>query len=524
MSITQQAHRKEAEQLRFKRVLIANRGEIAVRISRSLRELGLESVAIYSQADANSMHRSVCDYAVCLPGNTAAETYLNIPLIVQAIQASGAQAVHPGYGFLSESPEFAQACFELGVTFIGPTAKAMQLMGNKIEAKNFMRKHDIPTVPGVDHPLGSVEALHQAAQTSVGFPLILKAAAGGGGRGMRIVRTPDELETAFLACKREAKAYFGNDDVFCERYIEHPRHIEFQVLVDENGHGVHAFERDCSIQRRHQKLIEEAPSQYLSEQQRERLGALAVKASLAAGYSGVGTVEFICESPDKAYFMEMNTRIQVEHPVTEMITGLDLIKEQIQVAQGQALSVQQSDIKVNGWSFEARINAEDSENDFRPSPGQVSHLQLPNGPFVRVDTHLYPGYTIPEFYDSMIAKVITWGRDRQEAMIRLERALSELEVEGMPTTTPFHERLLAHPKFQEGAFSTRFLEEHADYLAGKNKDAHSQDQNSPSKREARDACVLSGVLGLAKPQRQAARSDYEDDRQLWQASSRKEVE
>jgi acetyl-CoA carboxylase biotin carboxylase subunit len=453
----------------FKRVLIANRGEIALRVIRSCRDLGLESVAVYSDADSESLHRYQADFAVRLPGNLSADTYLNMPALLSAIKKSGADAVHPGYGFLSENSAFARAVCDAGIVFIGPDPVAMEKMGNKIEARNLMMAGGVPVVPGAKEPLANLSALKAMAK-EIGYPLILKAAGGGGGRGMRVVRADKELEAAFEGCKREAVAYFGNPDVFCERYIEFPRHIEFQVMFDSHGNGVHLFERDCSIQRRHQKLIEEAPSTFLNEKNRMEIGARAIAAARATGYIGAGTIEFICESPEKVYFMEMNTRIQVEHPVTEMITGIDLIATQITVAMGAPLPFKQEDLKINGWSFEARINTEDASRNFAPSPGTVTQLRLPSGPFVRVDSHLYPGYTIPEFYDSMVAKVITWGRNRDEAMARLARALGEMRIEGVPTTAPFHEALLADENFRAGKFTTRFIEENEQKL----KDSMSQ--------------------------------------------------
>lgn len=446
----------------FKKVLIANRGEIALRIIRTVRELGLESVAVYSDADQDSAHRFHADYAVRLPGRASAETYLNIPALIQAVIRSGADAVHPGYGFLSENADFAQAVIDSGAVFIGPPPAATAIMGNKIHARNLMQAHGVPVVPGAKEPLKDHEALKVLAH-QIGFPLILKAAGGGGGRGMRVVRGDEELEEAFNACTREAISYFGSSDVFAERYIERPRHIEFQVLFDAHGHGVYLFERDCTIQRRHQKLFEEAPSSYLSDAQRRLVGEKAVAAANAAGYVGAGTIEFICESPDHVYFMEMNTRIQVEHPVTEMITGLDLIAQQILIAQGQPLEFSQGDLTFSGWAMEARINAEDPSRDFAPTPGLVKRLTLPGGPFVRVDTHLYPGYRIPDTYDSMVAKVIVWGKTRAEAARRLARALADLRIEGVPTTARFHEALLRHPAFQKGEYTTRFIEEQADY-------------------------------------------------------------
>lgn len=447
----------------MKRILVANRGEIAVRIMRTIRELGLESVAIYSDADQDSYHRALADYSCNLPGNTSAETYLNIPAIIDAIKSSGADAVHPGYGFLSENADFAEAVEKSGAKFIGPKASTIRKMGDKVEAKKIMKSVDVPVVPGSDEPLKTWQEIKEISKET-GYPLILKAAAGGGGRGMRIVHSDDELQDAFESCTREAQMYFGNPAVFCERYVKNPRHIEFQVLFDEHGNGVHLFERDCSIQRRHQKLIEEAPSLFLNPEERARLGEIAIRAGQATDYRGVGTVEFICESPEKTYFMEMNTRIQVEHPVTEMITGVDLIREQILVAQGHKLSMKQEDLKHEGWSFEARINAEDFLANFAPSSGKVENLRLPGGPFVRTDTHLYSGYEIPTFYDSMIAKLIVWGKDREAAMNRLQRALSELSIEGIKTTCMFHEAILRNEDFRNGNFDTGFLAERIEEL------------------------------------------------------------
>lgn len=439
----------------FKKVLVANRGEIALRIMRTLRDLGIPSVAVYSDADALSQHRKFANEAIRLPGRSSRETYLNVPALIEAIQSSGADAVHPGYGFLSENAAFCEAVRALGVSFIGPSVKAMHLMGDKVRAKELMRQHQVPTVPGSEGALSDLASLQQLAH-SIGYPLILKAAAGGGGRGMRIVRSDADLGPAFEACRREALSYFGDETVFAERYISSPRHIEVQVLCDGKK-GIHLYERDCSIQRRHQKLIEEAPSLYLNEKQRQELGEIAVRAALAADYEGVGTVEFICEAPHKAYFMEMNTRIQVEHPVSEMITGIDLIQEQIHVAATKKLRLEQSDIRIRGWSIETRINAEDPAQDFMPAPGQIKHLHLPGGPGLRIDTHIYPGYTIPSEYDSMIAKFISFGADREEAIQRMLRALSEFECDGIPTTARFHELVLQHPAFRAGEFDTGFL-------------------------------------------------------------------
>ncbi|MEZ4743907.1 MAG: acetyl-CoA carboxylase biotin carboxylase subunit [Bdellovibrionota bacterium] len=495
------------------RILIANRGEIAVRIIRAIRDLGLESVAIYSDADKDSLHVRMADYAVNIPGISSSDTYLNIPAIIEAVETTSADAVHPGYGFLSESSQFADAVCKAGVKFIGPSVKSMRLLGDKIQAREMAIKNDIPIVPGIEYPLNSVEDLKREAQR-IGYPMILKAAAGGGGRGMRIVRCDEDLQDSFDACRREAQAYFANPDVFCERFIENPRHIEFQVLFDSHGNGVHLFERDCSVQRRNQKLFEEAPSSYLNPEQRKRLGDIAVRVAASAGYENAGTVEFICESPDKAYFMEMNTRIQVEHPVTELISGVDLIVEQINVAQGKKLPFKQDDLKINGWSMEARINAEIAEKDFMPSPGEIRRLRFPSGPHVRIDSHLYQGYKIPEAYDSMVAKLIVWGRDREEALRRMRRSLSDMEVIGVPTTASFHEALLSNNKFCSGNFSTNLIvEEWENILSAMNN-------NETITSDV--AAALSAVLTLSQ-QGCLPNHPTHDYRQTWLQKARLEM-
>ncbi len=495
----------------MKRILIANRGEIAVRIIRAIRELGLESVAVYSDADAESQHRFMADYAVNLPGTTSAETYLDMAKLTDAIKRSGADGVHPGYGFLSESEVFAAEVAKAGAKYIGPSVKSMKMMGNKISARALMAANEVPTVPGSADPLKNEADLKKLVD-EIGYPIILKAASGGGGRGMRVVRKDSELKESLEACQREAIAYFGDGDVFCERFIESPRHIEFQVLFDEHGNGVHLFERDCSVQRRHQKLIEEAPSAFLNEKQRKRLGDIALKAASAADYWGAGTVEFICDSPDEAYFMEMNTRIQVEHPVSEWITGIDLIKAQITVASGEKLGFTQDDIRLNGWAFEARINAEDARKDFQPAPGRLGNVTLPQGPFVRVDTHIKSGYKIPDTYDSMIAKVIVWGRNRDEARARMMRSLIELETENVVTTAEFHEVVLRNPKFVSGEFTTKFLEEEMDNIKAElNK--NNDDLNDSS------ALALATAVA-AKPHESIPPGS--DSRPLWATRSREE--
>lgn len=507
--------------LKIKRILIANRGEIAVRIIRAAKDLGVETVAVFSDADQYSLHVKLADYAINLPGNTAAETYLNIPALIHAIKDSQADAVHPGYGFLSENADFAEAVSKAGAKFIGPSAKSMRLMGDKVEAKRLMKAHKVQCIPGSEDPLKDISDLEKHAR-DIGFPLILKAAAGGGGRGMRVVRKTEELAEAFSACTREAMSYFGNAAVFCERYIENPRHIEVQVLFDEYGHGVHVFERDCSIQRRHQKLIEEAPSVYLNDSQRQEIGRRAVVAAKAAGYSSAGTIEFIAEGPDKIYFMEMNTRIQVEHTVSEEISNLDLVRWQIMIASGIPLSVKQEDLKPRGWAIEARINAEDPAKGFLPGPGRVHQIRFPAGPGVRIDTHLYQGYEIPQFYDSMIAKLIVWGETREIAIARMRRALSELEIDGVPTTARFHEAVLNHPSFSAGDFNTGFIEKEAEYF----KNAFSR----IPKDQIENAAILSALTAAQEQQKMLptsrhssqSESDKTHHKSIWRVRGRTE--
>ncbi|MEN9528557.1 MAG: hypothetical protein RI932_430 [Pseudomonadota bacterium] len=442
----------------FKKVLIANRGEIAVRVIRACRDLGLSPIAVYSEADAEGRHVSMADQALCIGPGPSAESYLKIENIIKAARDSGAEAVHPGFGFLSENAEFADAVLKAGLVWIGPSPNAIHSMGDKTFAKRAVTAAGVPCSPGKNEPLKNVEDLKSVLK-EIGYPVILKAAAGGGGRGMRVIRKPEEIEDAFNNCQREALSYFGNPDVFCERFIERPRHVEIQVLADGHGNTVHLFERDCTIQRRNQKLIEEAPSSYISEATRAEMGRVAVKAAQAVGYVNAGTCEFILESPEKFYFMEMNTRIQVEHPVTEAITGVDLVQWQLRVAAGEALSFQQKDLSIRGWAFEARINAEDPFNGFRPSAGEVQALELPAGPGVRVDTQLYTGYRIPTHYDSMIAKIIVHGQNRADALAKLYRALGETVIHGVETTIPYHQALIKCPAFQSGEYTTRFVEE-----------------------------------------------------------------
>ncbi|SFJ31134.1 acetyl-CoA carboxylase biotin carboxylase subunit [Thermoflavimicrobium dichotomicum] len=443
----------------FKKVLVANRGEIAVRIIRACRELGISTVAVYSEADRDALHVSLADEAYCIGPALAKDSYLNMTNLMSTATLVGADAIHPGYGFLAENADFAELCAACGIEFIGPSPEAIIKMGDKTTARETMKAAGVPVVPGTE---GVIEDIEEAAKTAneIGYPVIVKATAGGGGKGMRIVHSEEELRRAITLAQKEAEANFGNPGVYLEKFLVKPRHIEIQILADKHGNVVHLGERDCSIQRRYQKLIEEAPSPALSPELRERMGQAAIQAAKSVNYSGAGTVEFLLDRDGNFYFMEMNTRIQVEHPVTECITGIDLVKEQIRVAAGELLSVKQEDIVINGWSIECRINAERPDKNFIPSPGTIQFYLPPGGIGVRVDSACYPGYRIPPFYDSMIAKLIVWGKDRQEALERMTRALKEFAIEGVHTTIPFHLKLINHPKFVEGDFHIQFLEEY----------------------------------------------------------------
>ncbi|KAB8028539.1 acetyl-CoA carboxylase biotin carboxylase subunit [Fluviispira multicolorata] len=447
----------------FKKVLIANRGEIAVRIIRACRDINLSPLAVYSSADLNSRHVALADEAYCIGNGPSNESYLNIDNILKAAKELGAEAIHPGFGFLSENADFANAVIASGLIWIGPSPYAIHTMGDKTVAKTKVIEAGVPCCPGKNEPLKDIKELKDTAK-KIGYPLILKAAAGGGGRGMRVVRSDDELSQSFILCQKEALNYFGNSNIFCEKYIENPRHIEFQILADSHGNTVHLFERDCTIQRRHQKLIEEAPSSYINEETRKKMGEIAVRAAKSVGYVNAGTVEFILESPTKFYFMEMNTRIQVEHPVTEMITGVDLLQMQLKIAMGEKIPFEQKDLSIRGWSFEARINSEDPYNNFRPDPGVIEEVEFPAGPGVRVDSHIYSGYKIPEYYDSMIAKLIIHGTSRIDAINKLNRALNEFHIEGIQTTIPYHQALLENSHFREGNYTTKFVEENSHLL------------------------------------------------------------
>jgi acetyl-CoA carboxylase biotin carboxylase subunit len=442
----------------IEKVLIANRGEIALRVIRACREMGIRTVAVYSQADAESLHVKLADEAFCIGPPQSQRSYLHIPALISTAVVTGADAIHPGYGFLSENANFAEICADHKIKFIGPSVKAINLMGDKATARETMRKAKVPVVPG-SHGLIDTEAAAFKIAAEIGYPVIIKATAGGGGRGMRVATDSVQLGTALAAARSEASASFGDGGVYIEKYLKPIRHVEIQVMADSYGNCIHIGERDCSVQRRHQKLIEESPSPALTPEIREKMGSAAVQAAKSINYEGAGTVEFIFAG-DGFYFMEMNTRIQVEHPVTEMITGIDLIKEQIRVASGMKLSYKQSDVEFRGHAIECRINAEDPDRNFLPSPGRVDAYIAPGGPGVRVDSHCYPGYSIPPHYDSLLSKLIVWGSDRAEAIQRMQRALDEYAITGVRTTIPFHQRVLAHPAFQAGDVHTDFIEKH----------------------------------------------------------------
>jgi acetyl-CoA carboxylase, biotin carboxylase subunit len=443
----------------IQKVLIANRGEIALRIHRACHEMGIKTVAVHSTADSDAMHVRLADETVCIGPPPASESYLNIPNIISAAEISHADAIHPGYGFLSENARFAEIVESHGIVWIGPRPEHIRVMGDKVEAKRAAAKLGLPLVPGSDGPVEGPEEARAVAAAS-GYPLLVKAASGGGGRGMKIVRSEDELDSQMSQARSEAKAAFGDDTVYIEKFLDDPRHIEFQIFGDGKGNAIHLGERDCSLQRRHQKVLEEAPSPVVSSEQREHMGGLVAKAMAEMGYRGAGTIEFLYENGE-FYFIEMNTRLQVEHPVTEAITGLDLVREQIRIADGHPLTLRQQDVQFRGHAIECRINAEDPRT-FAPSPGLVKQFHAPGGLHVRVDSGLYSGYRVPPYYDSMIAKLIVWGFTREGAMRRLRRALEEFVVDGIKTTVPLHQALIEDPEFQRGDYTIKWLEEWLD--------------------------------------------------------------
>jgi acetyl-CoA carboxylase biotin carboxylase subunit len=441
----------------IKKILIANRGEIAIRVIWTCKEMGIKTVAVHSEADRDALHVRYADEAICIGGAPSAESYLNIPSIISAAEITNVDAIHPGYGFLAESATFAKVCEDCNIKFIGPRADVIAMMGDKVEARRTMTAAGVPILPGSPDPIESPEEAKKLA-LEIGFPLIIKAAAGGGGRGMRIVREESELATNLELAQTEALNAFKNGSVYIERYIERPRHIEIQVLADEHGNVIHLGERECTIQRRHQKLLEEAPSPAISKELREQMGAVAVKACQEIGYSSAGTFEFLLDEDNSFYFMEMNTRIQVEHPVTEMVTLADIVRNQIRIATGDNIGYRQDEVEITGHSIECRINAEDPVK-FTPSPGRITAFNIPGGPGIRVDTAVYPGYVVPPYYDSMIAKLIVHARTRELAIARMQRALDMMVVEGIKTTIPLHQRIMADENFRKGNFSTKFMEE-----------------------------------------------------------------
>ncbi|CAN5247155.1 acetyl-CoA carboxylase biotin carboxylase subunit [soil metagenome] len=442
----------------IQKVLIANRGEIALRVIRACHELGIRTVAVYSQADADSMHVQMADEAFCIGPHQSARSYLHIPALISTALVTGADAIHPGYGFLSENANFAQICADHRIKFIGPSVQSINMMGDKASARETMRKANVPVVPGTEGLVTNEADAFKIAE-EIGFPVIVKATAGGGGKGMRVAADLVQLGTAIASARSEAAASFGDGGVYLEKYLKPIRHIEIQVMADQHGNVIHLGERDCSVQRRHQKLIEESPSPVITPEMRKKMGDTAVAAARSINYEGAGTFEFIFAG-DKFYFMEMNTRIQVEHPVTEYVTGIDLVKEQIRVASGMPLSVKQDEIEFRGHSIECRINAEDPDKNFLPSPGKIDAYIAPGGIGVRVDSHCYPGYSIPPYYDSLVSKLIVWGRDRPEAIQRMLRALDEYAITGIKTTIPFHQRVLLHEAFQRGDVHTDFIEKY----------------------------------------------------------------
>jgi acetyl-CoA carboxylase, biotin carboxylase subunit len=441
----------------FTKILIANRGEIAVRIIRACKDLGVKTVAVYSEADESALHVNLADEAVCIGPPPALESYLRPDRILQAARKTKAQAIHPGYGFLSENADFASGCANTGIVFIGPSPDAIRKMGDKAVARDTMSRAGVPLPPGTQKPVAANSTTLRAAR-KIGYPLLVKPSAGGGGKGMRIVQSGKNLLAALELCRSEAEAAFGCGDVYIEKALQHTRHIEIQVLADQHGNTVHLGERECSIQRRYQKMVEEAPSAALNTRLRREMGAAAISAARAVGYTGVGTVEFLLDPQGRFYFIEMNTRIQVEHPVTEWVTGVDLVKAQIRVASGEPIGFGQEDVRINGHAIECRINAEDPEADFAPSPETVHALRLPGGPGVRVDTHIYEGYTVPHYYDPLLAKLIVHDRSREEAIARMRRALHEFSADGVKTTAPFLARILKEHDFRTGHYDTGFVE------------------------------------------------------------------
>lgn len=440
----------------FKKILIANRGEIALRVIRACKELNIGTVAVYSEADRDCLHVKMADESICIGSSAPRSSYLNTASIITAAEISGADGIHPGYGFLSENQHFAEICESCGIKFIGPSSKTLSMVGDKAQTRLIMIKEGIPVIPGSDGAIGEEKKAFKIAH-SIGYPLIIKASLGGGGKGMRIVENDREFTDSMHIASSEAESAFGNGEVYLEKYLADPRHIEFQILADNHGNIIHLGERDCSIQRRHQKLVEESPSTAVDHKLRKMMGRFAIRAAKSVEYTGAGTVEFLLDKDGKFYFMEMNARVQVEHPVTECVTGIDIVKKQILIASGSKTELDQ-DVDFNGHAIECRINAEDPDKNFAPAPGKITGLNLPGGPGIRLDTHIYEGYKVPPFYDSLLAKLISWGRDRKEAIQRMQRALEEFVIMGIPTTIPFHQKVLKNRFFEKGEINTGFIE------------------------------------------------------------------
>ncbi len=494
----------------IKKILIANRGEIAVRIMRSCREMGISSVAVFSEADRTSLHVRYADEAYCIGPSPSNESYLKMDTIIEVAIKTKSDAIHPGYGFLSENADFASKIVENGIIFIGPNPHAISAMGDKVTARKLMEKSGVPVVPGTKKSLSSTEELHKVAN-EVGYPIMVKASAGGGGKGMRLVKDESELESSYNMAKSEALSSFGNDTVYIEKYIQSPHHIEFQILADQHGNTIHLFERECSVQRRHQKVVEETPSPHMLPELREKMGAYAIKAAESVSYVGAGTIEFLVDDKHNFYFLEMNTRLQVEHPITERITGIDIVKEQIKIADDKPLTYKQDEIIMHGHSIECRIYAEDPQNNFMPNPGLIKHITEPLGLGVRTDGYVYKGYEIPIFYDPMISKLIIWAKTRNEAIDRMKRALYEYKITGVKTSIPFLEKIMDTPDFKNGQYNTHFIDENKEYL----------DIDEPCELECQDIAMFVTYLDFMKKQAVQVKDNVTNKPSPWKEFGKK---
>lgn len=494
----------------IKKILVANRGEIAVRIMRSCREMGISSVAVFSEADRTSMHVRYADEAYCIGPSPSNESYLKMDTILEVAIKTKADAIHPGYGFLSENAEFATKVLEAGIKFIGPSPYAISAMGDKMTARELMQSSGVPVVPGTKNPISSTQELYAVAK-EIGYPIMIKASAGGGGKGMRLVKTESELLSSFNMAKSEALSSFGNDTVYIEKYIESPHHIEFQILADQHGNTIHLFERECSVQRRHQKVVEETPSPHMTPELRHKMGQYAVKAAQSVNYVGAGTIEFLVNDQRNFYFLEMNTRLQVEHPITERVTGVDIVKEQIKIADGEKLTYTQDEVVMHGHSIECRIYAEDPQNNFMPNPGVIKHITEPLGLGVRTDGYVYKGYEIPIFYDPMISKLIIWAKTRDEAIARMKRALYEYKITGVKTSIPFLEKIMDTPDFKSGKYDTHFIEKNKAYL----------EIGEPCETECQDIAMFVAYLDFMKKQQYKVRDNVTNKPSPWKEFGKK---